>query len=189
MTAVVGLVDSGRVYIGADSAATGGWHQTTLVESKVWRAGPYAFGCAGSIRAMQLLRHVFDPPAPTASLDRFLATTFADAVRVVLKDGGHVKISENQESSPDSRFIVGVAGRLFIFNGDLSSMEPADRCAAIGCGDEFALGALHATAGQPPKLRIRAALAAAEHFSAGVRGPFVVTSVKSASACRHSDRA
>ena len=53
--------------------------------------------------------------------------------------------------------------------------EAADGYAAVGCGDRLALGALFATAGTglKPRRRVLRALAAAERFSAGVRGPFV----------------
>ncbi|MFF4408798.1 hypothetical protein [Streptomyces sp. NPDC001404] len=44
----------------------------------------------------------------------------------------------------------------------------------MGCGGEFALGALHATAGLDlkPRERLAMALAAAGHHSAGVSTPF-----------------
>lgn len=45
---------------------------------------------------------------------------------------------------------------------------------AVGCGDQIARGALYGTQMQPPKERIRIALEAAERFSAGVRGPFII---------------
>ncbi|MEO3924086.1 hypothetical protein ABGB07_09550 [Micromonosporaceae bacterium B7E4] len=46
----------------------------------------------------------------------------------------------------------------------------------MGCGSEIALGALFATArtSMSPKRRVTVALEAAERFSAGVRGPFLV---------------
>ncbi|KAB2588180.1 hypothetical protein F5983_33655 [Streptomyces arboris] len=54
----------------------------------------------------------------------------------------------------------------------------ADGYAAVGCGDELALGALHATThlGLAPRARLTAALAAADHHSAGVTGPYTYVS-------------
>jgi hypothetical protein len=37
---------------------------------------------------------------------------------------------------------------------------------------------MYATIGQPPRYRIRVALEAAERFNPGVRGPFMILSVK-----------
>jgi hypothetical protein len=47
---------------------------------------------------------------------------------------------------------------------------------AVGCGTDIAMGSLHATGEHTTMYavqRIKAALEAAEEFSAGVRGPFV----------------
>ena len=77
-------------------------------------------------------------------------------------------------------FLVGVRGRLFAVYDDYQVASAADGFAAVGCGDQVALGALYATAGtgMRPRARVRTALAAAERFSGGVRGPFVVEKLK-----------
>jgi ATP-dependent protease HslVU (ClpYQ) peptidase subunit len=48
---------------------------------------------------------------------------------------------------------------------------------AIGAGESFALGALHALAQEPPERRVRAALAAAAEWSPHVVRPFHVVRV------------
>lgn len=58
--------------------------------------------------------------------------------------------------------------------------EYPDGMAAIGCGEAYAMGALHAmsTMGElHAEQKVRNALLAAEHLSAGVRGPFTVLSI------------
>ncbi|WP_431977592.1 hypothetical protein [Micromonospora haikouensis] len=174
MTAIVGLVHHGAVHIGGDSAGVGpGWSSTVRADAKVFRNGPYLMGFTDSFRMGQLLRYALDAPKPPArDLDRHMATTFVDAVRKTLVDGGWMSRSDGRESG--GTFLVGVAGRLFQVCGDFQVAEPADGYAAVGCGYDIALGALYATAGQPPARRVRAALEAAAHFSAGVRGPFVL---------------
>lgn len=178
MTAIVGLVHDGRVYIGGDSAGTGGYIQTIRADHKVWASAGYVFGFTTSFRMGQLLRHAFTPPKPTVHLDRFMCTVFIDAVRTCLKDGGWA--SKSSEREEGGTFLVGVAGRLFRVDQDYQVAESIDRFDAVGSGAELALGALHATAHLEikPKLRLRLALSAAARYSASVAEPFVLRSTK-----------
>ncbi|MGA5472539.1 hypothetical protein ACPCUK_27670 [Streptomyces arboris] len=176
MTVIVGLVHKGRVYLGADSAGVSGLQLTVRRDAKCFRTGPYVMGFTTSFRMGQLLRYAFQPPHPTGDLHRFMVTTWTDALRTCLKDGGWARKDSEQEQAGD--FLVGVAGRLFTIHSDYQVGEPADDYAAVGCGDELALGALHATAhlGMAPRARLTAALAAATHHSAGVTGPYTFAS-------------
>lgn len=181
MTAVVGLVRNGRVHLGADSAGVAGWSMTVRADEKVFRNGPYVMGFTTSFRMGQLLRYGFAAPLPTGDLAAFMTTTFIDAVRDCLKTGGWATKSSEQESG--GNFLVGVGGRLFEIGSDYQVGEPVDGYAAVGCGFEIALGSLHTSglADWPVKKRIRAALEAAERFSAGVRGPYAFISSKESS--------
>jgi hypothetical protein len=178
MTAVVGLVHGDRVYIGADSAGIAGYSLTIRRDPKVFRSGPYLIGFTSSFRMGQLLHHALVPPIPPVTgLDRFMTTDFIDAVRDCLKTGGYA--TKESEAELGGNFLVGVSGRLFEIDTDYQVGEPVSGYAACGCGYEIALGAIYATAGHPPKARVRTALEAAEHLSAGVRGPFTILSVGS----------
>lgn len=174
MTVIAGLVHNGRVHIAGDSAGVAGYSLTVRADAKVWRTGPYAFGFTSSFRMGQLLRYVLQPPPPDASdLHQFMVTTFVDALRTCLKDGGWARKESEQEQA--GTFLVGVHGRLFTVAGDYQVGEARTPYAAVGCGEDLALGALHATAslGLKPRRRLAAALGAAEHHSAGVAGPYV----------------
>ncbi|MGW6292457.1 hypothetical protein [Streptomyces sp. NPDC055058] len=180
MTAIVGIVHDGTVYLGGDSAGVAGYALTVRADHKVFRTGPYVLGFTSSFRMGQLLRYAFAPPAPDGGdLARFMATTFVDAVRDTLKAGGWLRKDSEQEEG--GTFLVGVRGRLFRVAGDFQVGEAADGYDAVGCGDELALGALFATArlGLAPRDRLRCALSAAERFSAGVRRPFVYADTRS----------
>lgn len=170
MTAIAGLVHNGIAYIGGDSAGVGGWSLQVRADTKVFRNGPYVCGFTSSFRMGQLIRYG-KLPRPGANLERFMATTFVDAVRETLKVGGWATRVNEHESG--GQFLVGVAGRLFAVYEDYQVAEPSDGIAAVGCGQDLVLGALYATAGEHPKRRIQTALEAAERFSAGVRGPFI----------------
>jgi len=178
MTCIVGLVDNGDVWMGADSAAARDWELRHRSDPKVFRNGPFLLGFTTSFRMGQLLRFAFKPPAPPrrGNLDRFLATTWIDAVRKCLTSGGFAKKKDAVESGGE--FLVGVSGHLFIVYCDYQIGESRDRMDAVGCGSDLALGALFATAGMRPRQRIRIALEAAEHFSSGVIRPFKILSLK-----------
>lgn len=177
MTAIVGIAEGGRVYLGGDSACLSGWDLTLLEQGKVFSVGPYVMGCSGRHRGLQLVRYAFDPPAPTTDLPKFMATTFVDALRKCLKDGGQAeKVNEREDGSP--WILTGVNGRLFTVGSDYSVTESQLPYASTGCGSDLALGALYATEGEPVRKRLRTALKAAEKFSAGVRGPFLYMSTE-----------
>ena len=173
MTAIVGLAQGGKVYIGGDSAGVSGLSLTVRADAKVFRKDRYVFGFTTSFRMGQLLRYSLTLPKPAGELDAFMATVFVDALRECLKNGGWARKENEREEG--GTFLVGVKGRLYAVYDDYQVAKAADGFAAVGCGDEIALGALYATAGTGlgPRKRVVRALAAAERFSAGVRGPFV----------------
>ena len=173
MTAIVGLAQAGSVYLGGDSAGVSGMSLTVRADTKVFRKDRYLFGFTTSFRMGQLIRYSLTVPKPGGDLDSFMATTFIDAVRDCLKAGGWAAKENDREEG--GTFLVGVRGQLFAVYDDYQVARAADGFAAVGCGDLIALGALYATAdlGMGPRRRVRTALAAAERFSAGVRGPFV----------------
>jgi ATP-dependent protease HslVU (ClpYQ) peptidase subunit len=179
MTAIVGLARKGTVFIGGDSAGVSGMNLSVRADTKVFRNGPYLFGFTSSFRMGQLIHYSLKPPVPKGDLDRFMTTKFVDALRECLKSGGYARKEEEQEMG--GTFLVGVRGKLFTIHEDYQVGKPADGFAAVGCGDQVALGALYATAGNgmKPRARVRLALHAAERFSAGVRGPFVCLSLRS----------
>jgi hypothetical protein len=172
MTAIVGLAHGGAVHLGADSAGVAGYDLTVRADTKVFRNGPYLFGFTSSFRMGQLLHYALAPPAPTGDIHRFMATRFVDAVRDCLKEGGWSKKDSDREEG--GTFLVGVAGRLFGVYSDYQIGEGIDGYLAVGCGDQAALGSLHATAALrvAPKRRVLMALEAAERLNAGVRAPF-----------------
>lgn len=175
MTAVAGLVHDGRVHIGADSAGVAGWALTVRADAKVFNNGPYVMGFTSSFRMGQLLRYSLAAPEPEGDLARFMATTFIDAVRTCLKDGGWA--TKNSEQEAGGNFLVGIHGRLFEIGSDYQVGESVDDVAAVGCGFELCLGALYASRGvRSPRRRLTIALEAAERFNGGVRGPFAFVS-------------
>lgn len=179
MTCIVGLVDKGRIYMGADGAgADSGWSLTCGADEKVFRNGPCLMGFTTSWRMGQVLRFALKVPDhdPRVGVRRYVATVFADAVRKCLKDAGFQTTKD--EVDKGGNFLLGYRGRLFEIQSDYSYAHGLDGYLAVGCGGSIALGSLHSTKGRPAATRVRMALEAAEHFSAGVRRPFMVRSMK-----------
>jgi hypothetical protein len=175
MTAVAGIISGSTVWLGADSAGVSGYDLHIRADPKVFVTGPYVMGFTDSFRMGQLLRYRLKPPEPDGDdLMAFMCTSFTDAVRDCLKDGGWGLKNDGRESG--GMFLVGVSGRLFRVEPDYQVAERADRFTACGCGEDYVLGALHAMGegGRSPEMRLRAALAAAERFSTGVAGPFTI---------------
>lgn len=174
MTCIVGLADNKRVYIGGDSAGVGGWSLTVRADEKVFRNGEFLFGFTSSFRMGQLLRYAFTPPKHSSDVGdyQYLVTDFINAVRQCLKDGGFA--TKENEGEKGGTFLLGYRGNLYKVEDDYQVGKAVAGFDACGCGFEIALGALNATEGVDPKQRARKALEAAERFSAGVRGPFVV---------------
>lgn len=174
MTCIVGLVEEGHVYLGGDSAGIGGWSLTVRKDKKLFRNGEFLIGGTGSFRLIQLLQYAFTPPTydPDSDLGKYMATTFIDAVRQCLKDGGLAEKKSEQESG--GYFLVGFAGRLFFIEADYQVGEALCGYNAIGTGGEIAKGVLYATPDVQPRKRIELALRGAEEHNAGVRGPFYI---------------
>lgn len=147
-------------------------------DTKVFRKDRYLFGFTTSFRMGQLIRYSLQLPKLEGEIDKFMTTKFIDALRDCLKTGGWARKENDREEG--GTFLVGVSGQLFVVYDDYQVGKTADGFAAVGCGDQVALGALYATAGTDlkPQRRVMLALQAAERFSAGVRGPFVCMSIR-----------
>lgn len=183
MTAIAALVTKdGTVWIGGDSAGVdGNYGLRVRKDPKVFINGPFIMGFTTSFRMGQLLHYTFSPPKQPKGMgvDKFMNTIFIEAVRSCLKDGGFAEKENDAESG--GTFIVGYKGRMFTIGSDYQVGFPLQPFAAVGCGDDLCQGSLHSTDKlkvEDPKTRIKMALEAAESFSAGVRGPYVIKSLK-----------
>lgn len=172
MTCIIGAIDNGAIYMGADSAGVANYSIKRRKDSKIFRNGDFLMGFTSSFRMGQLLRYKFTPPNPKEGQDiyEFMVADFAESVRQCLKDGGYSKISNNEETG--GTFMVGFRGRLFIIDADFQVCELLQDYAAVGCGEDIALGSMFSTKGRDTTERIKPALEAAEEFNAGVRRPF-----------------
>lgn len=181
MTCIAGITDGKTVTIGGDTAgSTRSGFITRRSDGKVWEKDGWVFGFTTSYRMGQLLRYKFVPPlrAPSVDVMTHMATTFIDALRHCFKDGGFSHIENSVESG--GHFLVGHEGRLFKVESDFQVGESLHKYDSCGSGEEFALGALHASEGMKltAEARIERALLAAQEFNSFVREPFEIVSTK-----------
>lgn len=175
MTCIVGLAHKGKVYMGGDSMAATGWNRARVAHPKVFCVGEFLMGYTTSFRMGQVLQYGLSVPLQkddSKTDHAFMVAVFAEQVRNALKNAGFTKVENNQEEA--GHFLVGYRGRLYHISGEFSVLEYRDPYAAVGCGADFALAAMHNLGDLPPKARIERALRTAAHFSNGVVGPFYV---------------
>lgn len=146
------------------------------------RACDVLLGVAGSPRIGQVLRYDLALPtiSESESPESYLTRSFVPAVRSALAEHGVLKTEGGSDRLDGSVLLVGLRGRLFEVDNDLSWTESAEPFAAIGAGAAYVKGYLAATdwrmaKGVPtPWGVLRGALAVAERFNAACGEPFTV---------------
>ena len=180
MTCIVGLLDKGDVWMGADSAGSSAYTICDRRDTKLFRNGPFLMGFTTSFRMGQLLHYSFKTPDHPARMsdEKYMCTKFIDAARKCFKRGGYAKKKDEHESG--GTFLVGYKGRIFQVESDYQVGIARGGFDAVGCGGELALGSLFTTrnAKMRPAARLRLALQAAAKFSKRVRGPFRIMCLK-----------
>lgn len=180
MTAIVGYLDkkTKTVIIGGDSAGVAGLNVTIRKDPKVFKNGEFIFGCTSSFRMIQLLRYsLFPPEIKTKDIYQYMCTEFIDEVRRCFKDGGYLQ-QYTDGADKGGTFLVAYKDRIFTIDNDFQVAENINNIHAIGCGSDFALGAIYTLEKEdlPPLTKVTKALEAAVFFSGGVRKPFVFCS-------------
>ena len=173
MTCMVGLVDGGEVYMGADSMAAQNWDARQSSLPKVFSRDEFLIGYSTSFRMGQLLQYKLKiTPRNKEPVMAYMVETFVEDVRCCLKEYGYTKIENSQEEGGD--ILVGFCGRLFHIADDFHVNEYLNGFTAIGCGFQYALGVMQALVDIPAKHRVRTALEISAYFSNGVSEPFYV---------------
>ncbi len=179
MTCIVALKDKDgkTVWIAGDSAGVAGLSIRAREDRKVFLkqdllGNHFGFGFTSSFRMGQLLQHKLTIPVlrEGADVHAYMTTAFVEEVRTCLKAGGYAEINNNRERG--GCFIVAVKGRIFEIESDFQVAESIHPYAAVGCGEDLALGSLYSSDIAEPEVRLTVALQAAATFSAGVREPF-----------------
>lgn len=182
MTCIVGFVDkeNNTVIIGGDSAASNVNSVEARKEVKVFENGDFIFGCTTSFRMLQLLQFSFKAPEiGDKDLYEYMCTDFINAVRECFKEGGFLQSPNGEEVG--GTFLVATKDRLFKIEEDFQVAETLIGIDAVGCGADFALGALY-TIQTDEKLtseeKVLKSLEASDFFVMGVCKPFITIKTK-----------
>ena len=179
MTLIVGIEDAGRVYMAADSGA---WGSCGFVDSgahfKLARVGPLLLGCAGDLRASNLVRHALDDiPAVEGDPERYLVREFVPRLRGVMEAHGADKTNDETSTKGWGGWcMVAVQGQIYALSAAYCVFRNTRGYAAVGADAArgVALGVLSVTKDRLPVAeRLRLALHQAAEHTENVRAPFV----------------
>lgn len=192
MTCIVGLIsESGKVYIGGESAATADTARSIIRTPKTFvlsqefdeKTVDIAFGYAGSIRMGQLLQYDLEIPDPEdlpphKYIVTRLVANILEAVHTTASNG-----EEGLQLQTGSMVMVGYAGHLFSIWWDLNVEERAEGFSSIGSGSPYAIGFLYGLwdcktiRQKSPRAIVKAALQCACNLDAACAPPFNIVSV------------
>lgn len=179
MTCIVGFIDKDKVYMGGDSAGSSSWNIRNRKDVKVFKNGEFLIGYTSSYRMGQLLRFSLTPPKikKGQELFEYMCTDFINEVISTLKNNKYAKIENNEIGG--GTFLVGIRSRLFYIRDDFQVGELVKDYNSCGYGEYYAMGCLYALEDVKMKTedKIIKALQAAEEYSNGVRGPFIIESI------------
>jgi ATP-dependent protease HslVU (ClpYQ) peptidase subunit len=140
MSTVIGIVDDGKVWMGADSyATTTCGERRRIICEKMFINNRYLIGFIGSVRSGQVLRpEYFEVPENIYE--------FPDKMMEQFKRKGCLAVSSDTHmSTHESNFLIATPnGKLFEILLDFQINEIKD-FTAIGSGSPFALGSLYTT--------------------------------------------
>ena len=170
MSTVIGIVDNGKVWVGADSyATTPSGERRRVICEKMFMNGPYLIAFIGSVRSGQVLKpHSFK--APKSIYD------FPDKMVEQFKQKGCLATtSDSQTAVQEANFLIATPdGKLFEILLDFQMNEIKDYT-AIGSGSPFAIGSLYTTRDWgDPRRRMLAAFEVAGVYDMSTGPPYII---------------
>jgi len=198
MTCVVGIADNGMVWMGADSGAISGYDNVISGVKKVFKKNGFIIGYTTSFRMGQILENHIDYKFLAEKAKEynnqleFLVVEFIQAAREALKIHGYTNIEGNTETG--GTFMLGFNGKLYLIASDFQVLPLGNDQLivfhAIGCGADYAMGALNSTYNftflsdgktrekyRDPEVLIGMALSVSSSYSYAVCEPFYALSI------------
>jgi ATP-dependent protease HslVU (ClpYQ) peptidase subunit len=163
MTCVIGLMQNGKIYMGADSLISDGNATCSIPESpsKLLEINGFLFGFSGSARIQNELMDEQNKPLPSDD-----EITIANKI--------YRYLNSKQENGT---YLLMSKGKSLIWIGSSGWFSYNDYY-AIGSGYQFALGAMFITKNiSNPEDRIRMALEATNAHCTVVAPPFIIKSI------------
>lgn len=171
MSTVIGVVENGKIWMGADTrASTECGEIRPIVCKKIFRNGDYMIGYVGSVRGGQILYpNFFKPPKDIWDLP--------DKIIEQCTTKGCLASEENQTSMQTCNYLIGYQRKLYEILVDFQ-MSEIPETTSIGSGSSYAMGSLYTTSRMKdeftPEMRIQLALEAAAEYNANTSGPFLI---------------
>ena len=171
MTCIAGIMKDGKVYLAGERGASEGNYIVPIDKPKIWTAGPYICGVAGTCVG-QLIQYNFTPPAPEGNADKFMHGKFLKSLKTFYSEwdiGG----KESELS-----LLIGLKGKLYEHDAaDLTLVSYERDFIAVGSGADYAMGSLYSTQShKDPKRRLTLAINAAVTYSTSCIGPIDILS-------------
>lgn len=172
MTVIVAIETPDCVWLGADRLASNGHTGEPVEMPKIFEREGVWFGICGSFRMGQILQYSLELPlgSLTDDVDRWVATDFITALREAFVAAHWGKETDGRAAG--GNFLMIVKRRVYEIQGEYSFIRNLSGEYAIGSGEDYAKGSLHATRGQETDWRVREALDAASEFVVSVAGPY-----------------
>lgn len=164
MTTIAAIQGDNYSVVGADTRissldSNGMAYQISTLgsgQSKISLNKKYLLGAAGDVRAINILHHVFQPPAVQEDLrgkklDQFITSKFIPSLRSCFDQQGYSLTDDRSEkenrAEQGSSIVVIVNATIYVIENDYSWTSEAGGLYAVGTGSSYALGALHALTG------------------------------------------
>lgn len=179
MTCIVGLVENGVAWLGADSCGSNGYDKTIRKDKKIFKLKDTSaiIGYTSSFRMGQLLMYsnnLIDKRDEPNINHEYLVKYFIPNVIKLFEDGGYSTNKSGEKQGGE--FLLAYKDKLYKIESDYQVGESCDNYDACGSGEAYALGSLKTTEdmNMTPKERIHKALESASKFSCGVAPPFYI---------------
>jgi ATP-dependent protease HslVU (ClpYQ) peptidase subunit len=172
MTCIVGIAHNGEVFLASDRGLSDDDIITSMSAPKIRQNDKYLIGYADSPGTGQLLHWITLPTPPRNNVEKFMRTTFVNAVRKQLNDSG-VDLKDGAHAS----FLIGVSGQLFFVDTTDWQVTECDYM-SIGSGASIAMGSLYTTqTWKSAEKRAFTAVSAAIELSPSCMGPVDVLNI------------
>jgi ATP-dependent protease HslVU (ClpYQ) peptidase subunit len=182
MTCIVGLVESGDVWLGGDGMVSVGDAKTPCHAPKVFPVGTLLMAVSGQPRIAQILAHRFElPERGTDDVFAWLCRDVVTAMWARFEELEALQIDKDDDcKTAKSSILVAYEGRLFWIDGLGGVYETQCAFECCGTGGDVASGYLLGNTTDPPEQRIFGALRAAAELLISVGPPFHVMKLDAA---------
>ena len=185
MSVVVAIKEKGKVYVGADSQMSNGTKMTSLANPnnfKIWKIDgkkEIIMGCVGYRRDSDVVKCIdglIDDQIGKGdkNIFKYVVNKVVPKIIGTLKSRNYIKMENDYFDEMNSRFLLVYKDHLFVILDDGAVYE-SDDFAAIGSGEDFAIGVLTETVGQEPKTRLIKAIRSAITGDRHINYPIVLT--------------